>query len=126
MPDCVLDTTVVAMANGDIAARRPGNIFDRRLVVLESVVNGTLRLRYNTKLLGEYQRLIRDHRNDIIEALFIVLADRAIFVPRSTLARQHYRTATEKCHWPGHDQHLLAAALHGDDSALFVTERRHV
>lgn len=124
MADCVLDASVVALANGDITARRPGNVFDRRLAVIEKVGSGALRLRYNSKLLCEYQPLIREYRNDVIELFFAVLADRAIRVPRNTLSRQHYARATQRCRWPPHDQHLLAAALGGNDPAIFVTERR--
>jgi hypothetical protein len=35
MPDSVVDTSTVAFSNGDIAGRKPGNLFDRRLTVLE-------------------------------------------------------------------------------------------
>ena len=86
MPDCVLDAAVVGMANGDIAARRPGNVFDRRLVVIEEVVRGLRRLRYNTRLLGEYRPLTLIRRNDVIELFFSVLADRGVFVSRNNLS----------------------------------------
>ena len=122
MPDCVLDATVVAMANGEIAARRPGNVFDRRLAVVEQVVSGARRLRYNPRLWGEYERVIQQYRNDVIELFFSVLADRSVFVRRNTLSRQDYAKATQRCRWPSHDQHLLAAALGGVDPAIVVTE----
>ena len=123
MPDCVLDTTVVALANGDLAARQPGNAFDRRLRAIEQVVTGVRRLRYNTKILGEYQRLVRQYRNDVIEMLFLILdSDRSVLVRRSTLSRQEYAAAVKQCGWPSHDQHLLAAALGGVDPAIVVTE----
>jgi hypothetical protein len=124
MPDSVIDATVIGMANGDIAGRRPGNILDRRLQVIEQVVNGARRLRYNAKLLAEYRPLTRVFRNDVIELFFAVLADRAVLVRRSTLARQVFHTARNRCDWPRHDQHLLAAALDGDDAIIFVTEFR--
>ncbi len=124
MPDCVVDATVVAMANGDIAGRRAGNVLDRRLAVLEEVARGARRLRYNAKLLDEYRPFIAVFRNDVIEVFFRVLADRAVLVRRSTLTRQDHTTATRTCRWPSHDQHLLAAALDGDDSTIFVTEAR--
>lgn len=125
MPDCVLDATVVALANGDLAGRRPGNVFDRRLGAIEQVVTGTRRLRYNPRLLREYQRLIRDYRNDVIELLFFVLdSDRSIFVGRNTLSRQDYDKAIRRCQWPSHDQHLLAAALDGVNPIIVVTEPR--
>jgi hypothetical protein len=116
---------VVAFANGDLTARRPGNLIDRRLRVIEQVVAGKRRLRYNQKLLGEYQRLIQRYRNDVIELLFGVLdSQRSVRVPRSTLSRHDYATATSRCRWPSHDQHLLAAALSGDEPSIFVTEAR--
>ena len=34
MPDCVLDATVVAMANGDIAGRKPGNSLELQVLIL--------------------------------------------------------------------------------------------
>lgn len=124
MPDCVLDATVVAFANGDLAARRRGNVFDRRLLVIEEVVRGHRRLRYNTRLLGEYSRLIQEYRNDVVHLLFQVLdSERSVRVPRSSLSRQNYDTATTRCGWPSHDQHLLAAAVDGLDPSIFVTEK---
>jgi hypothetical protein len=124
MADCVLDATVVAMANGDIAARRAGNVLDRRLAVLEAVVGGVRRLRYNRKLLEEYRPFIRAFRNDVIEVFVRVLADRGVLVSRNTLRRQEHAAATRRCRWPTHDQHLLAAAVGGDDPTIFVTEAR--
>lgn len=125
MPDCVLDATVVGFANGDIAGRRRGNVFDLRLAAIEKVVNGVRRLRYNPRLLHEYKQLTRIYRNDVIELLFRVLADQAVLVRRNTLARQDYVRATRDCGWPSHDQHLLAAALGGIDPVIVVTEERH-
>jgi hypothetical protein len=124
MPDSVVDASAVAFSNGDIAARKPGNLLDRRLTVLEQVANGQRRLRYNPKLRSEYLQIIREHRNDVIELFFAALADRGVFVARNTLSRQHHATATARCRWPTHDQHLLAAAMGGDNPTIFVTEQR--
>jgi hypothetical protein len=125
MSDCVLDASIVAYANGDLKGRRPGNLFHRRLRVIEQVCEGDLRLRYHSKLLREYQQLIRAHRNDVIEVFFAVLdSERTVLVPRNVLSRQDHACATRKCRWPSHDQHLLAAALDGDDPRLFVTEEQ--
>lgn len=126
MPDCVVDATVVALSNGNIAGRRTGNLLDRRLTVLEQIARGARRLRYNSKLLHEYQQLIQEYRNDVIETLFNLLDDtrHAILVRRNSLSRQDHAKATE-CGWPNHDQHLLAAALNGIDPAIVVTEERH-
>src|SRR6266849_6473172 len=126
MPDCVVDATVVAFSNGNIAGRRPGNVLDRRLTILEQVVTGTRRLRYNPRLLHEYEQLIQQYRNDVIEALFSLLDDtrRSVLVRRNSLSRQDHARATGACGWPSHDQHLLAAALDGADPAIVVTEQR--
>jgi hypothetical protein len=125
MPDCVLDASVVALSNGDLAGRRSGNMLDRRLLVLEEVIADHRRLRYNARLLGEYQRLIQDYRNDVIELLFRVLdSDRSVRVSRNNLTSQNHAMATRRCRWPSHDQHLLAAALDGVDPSIFVTEDR--
>lgn len=122
MADCVVDASIVHFANTDLAARRPGNVADRRLQVLEQVAGGLRRVRYNQKLLGEYQQLVQERRNDVIEVFFLVLdSSRAVRVSRSTLSRQDYATA-RCCRWPAHDQHLLAAAIGGDDPSIVVTE----
>jgi hypothetical protein len=126
MTDCVVDATVIHLANGDLVSRQLGTLFDRRLRLLEQVTNGSRRLRYNPKLLGEYERLTREVRNDIVELFFIALSEKAFLVKRNTLSRQDYRTANRKCGWPGHDQHLIAAALGGNDPHLVVTERWHI
>jgi hypothetical protein len=127
MPDYVVDATVIGFANGDIAARRPGNVLDRRLSVIEQVVRGVRRLRYNRRLLSEYTQLVQEYRNDVIDAFFALLDDsrRAVLVRRSTLSAGDYDTARRSCRWPTHDQHLLAAALGGDDPTIAVTEARH-
>ena len=124
MTDCVLDASVVHCANGLIGRRRPGSALDRRLSVLEEAIRGNRRLRYNSKLLTEYQQIVKEFRNDIVEALFELLTTRSVFVRRSTLSRQHHQLATERCRWPRHDQHLLAAALGGDNPSIAVTEER--
>jgi hypothetical protein len=126
MPDCVVDTSVLAFANGDIAGRRPGNLLDQRLGVLEQIVGGARRLRYNPKLLDEYQKLITQYRNDVIETVFAILDDtrRSVRVTRSSLSRQDRAKAADRCHWPDHDQHLLAAAIGGDYPSIVVTEDR--
>jgi hypothetical protein len=117
---------VVYKANGDIAGRRPGSILDRRLRALEQIGRGVRRLRYNPKLLGEYRRVVREPRNDVIELFFNVLSERAVLVSRNTLSRHCYAKAVRTCRWPNHDQHLLAAAIDGIDASILVTEEAHV
>lgn len=122
MSDVVFDTTVVAWANRDMGARRPGNSFDRRLRLLERARDGQLRIRYNKRLLGEYQRRVMERRNDIIEMFFVLLdSTRAIRVSRNNLSRQHHQRAVQEG-WPSHDQHLLAAAVGGDRPCVYVDE----
>ena len=126
MHDCVVDATVIHMANGDISGRRPGNVLDKRLTALHQISSGARRLRYNPKLLGEYQRVARERRNDIIELFFTALAERAILVTRNKLPRHIYATAIQMCGWPSHDQHLLAAAVGGVRPSILVTEQGHL
>jgi peptide methionine sulfoxide reductase MsrB len=76
--------------------------------------------------MGEYERLTKERRNDVIELFFTALSERAILVKKSTLSRQHYQKAKGKCGWPGHDQHLIAAAIGGTDPHIVVTEQMHV
>ena len=126
MIDYVLDATFVAFSNGDLAGRRPGNVLDRRLKVVEEVIyRQDRRLRYNQRLRREYEDHAKTTRNDFVEVFFSYLdSNRPFRVPRNTLSRQHYNTAT-KIRWPGHDQHLLAAAIGGIKPHLFVTEHKH-
>jgi hypothetical protein len=58
MADSVIDTSVVSMANGQIAGRRRGNALDRRLSAIEDVAYGRRRIRYNPNPLVEYQRIV--------------------------------------------------------------------
>ena len=122
MADSVLDATVVAFSNGDLAGRRRGNALDTRLKLLEQVVEQRRPIRYNLKLRAEYIQHLLVNRNDII-ALFVAALDSPIatFVPRNTLSRQLWAEA-HACRWPAHDQHLLAAAIDGDQPTLIVTE----
>jgi hypothetical protein len=126
MPDCVVDATVIYKANGDIAGRRSGNLLDKRLAVIQQIGSGLRRLRYNPKLLTEYRRVVREPRNDVIELFFTILSEQAVFVKRNKLPQHSYAKAVERCCWPSHDQHLLAAAIDGVDPSIFVTEERHV
>ena len=126
MPDWVIDATIVGMTNTELTERHPGNLLDRRLTVMERVAKSEARLRYNQKLLGEYETLTRKRKNDVIELLFALLdSTSAIIVPKNSLTRQEFDVAKNKCGWPSHDQHLLAAAIGGIDPSIFVTERHH-
>jgi hypothetical protein len=122
MSDCVLDTSLVRGANEDMESRKPGSLFDKTLAIIEEVANGTWRVRYNPKLLNEYQAQVRIYKNDFMSVFFQILdSAQAVRVERSTLTRQQ-KAASDKCKWPSHDQHLLAAAIDGNNCCIFVTE----
>src|SRR5687767_5021777 len=114
MPDCVIDATVVAFRNeGEDACKA-----NWRLVVnaIDLVVCGDRRVRYNAKLLDEYARIVNDFRDDIVEAFFQILdSDRAVKVNTNKLRRHHFVSIVLNCRWPSHDQHLIAAAIGGED-----------
>jgi hypothetical protein len=123
MIDAVLDTTVVAIGNKDIAGRKAGNSFDRVLAVLEKILDGTVLVRYNNKLRVEYTEHVRERRNDFIENFFSILdSSQAIFVRKNSLSRQEYALAVVADRWPSHDQHLIAAAIGGENPTIYVTE----
>ena len=123
MNDAVFDTTVVAFANSDLSARKPGNSLDTRLRLLEGTVRRDFRIRYNAKLLKEYEQHVREHRNDVIELFFGALDSKgAILVKKNSLSRQEFNLARNQ-RWPSHDQHLIAAALGGTQTHIYVTER---
>jgi hypothetical protein len=123
MSDVVFDTTVVAFANSGIAPTKARNSFRRRLGLLDAAACRRVRVRYNGRLLHEYQQAIKEFRNDVIQAFFAILdSPAAIWVPKSTLSRQLHIRATQSG-WPTHDRHLLAAAINGDNPRLYVTEK---
>lgn len=124
MSDCVIDAALIHLSNGDLAGRRPGNVLDRRLKVIEDVGEGKRRPRYNQKLFGEYQCLTKKLRNDVVAAFIQVLTDSGVRVKRNCLKSRDHGKAT-KCGWPSHDQHLLAAALEGQNPTIFVSEWKH-
>jgi hypothetical protein len=118
----VYDTTVVAFANGDLVGRKANNILDRRLRAIEEFLEGRRIAWYNSKLEGEYSVKVVERRNDVIVAFFLAIVDRGKRAQRNQLTRQaHARALT--LGWPSHDQHLLAAALEGTRSTIYVTEK---
>lgn len=124
MSDAVFDTTVVAFANSTITSHKAGTSCARRFNLLAGAVAGNVRIRYNAKLLTEYTDKVRLRRNDVIELFFALLDSRAaIRVSRNNLSRQHHHRAVS-VRWPIHDQHLLAAAIDGDRSYIYVTEKQ--
>ena len=126
MNDCVIDATIVCLSNGDLANRVPGNSLDQKLKVLEEVTGFFRRLRYNSRLLNEYERLIDLHQNDVVRLFFDILdSPHAFRVSRNALSRQDHAVAIGDCGWPSHDQHLIAAAIGGVNPSIFVTEQKH-
>jgi hypothetical protein len=126
MTDCVIDATVIYKANGAISGRRPGNKMDWRLAVIEEVGSGARRLRYNRKLLHEYEQVVQERRNDVIDLFFAQLTETAVLVNRNRLSASCYQKAVVRCGWPKHDQHLLAAAIGGVTPSIVVTENGHI
>lgn len=126
MTDCVIDATIIGLSNDELANRVQGNSLDHKLQIVEQVTSGIRRVRYNSKLLNEYERLVGQYQNDVIHLFFIILdSPRAFRVGRNSLSRQHHASAVNDCGWPSHDQHLIAAALDGIDPSIFVTEFHH-
>ena len=122
MGQCVVDTSFLAKANGALAGIRAGNLLHRRINAISRIVEGKDRLRYNSKLLQEYAPHIKDCRNDIVEQLVALLDDsETIKVRKNTLKRQD-KARANKCRWPNHDQHVLAAAIGGEEVTIHVTE----
>ncbi len=82
---------------------------------------GTRRAIYNKRLLAEYMAHVMTCRNDAIAAFIRRLADIGLMAKRNTLSASDHAKAMS-LGWPSHDQHLLAAALEGNESTVFVIE----
>jgi hypothetical protein len=122
MPECVFDTSFVRLANDSLFGEKRGNLLNRRLTPLRQAVAAKSHLRYNRKLLGEYSMQIRERHNDVVEQFFALLdSPQATLVRKNALSRQDNAKA-RLCRWPVHDQHVLAAAIGGDDVVIHVTE----
>lgn len=113
MNNTVYDTKLIATVNCPLSARRANTVLNRRIEIVEESVGQKQRTiaRYNWKLWSEYEKHIKDYRNDIIILFFSKLADIGIRVSVCTLRRQHWNKIRN--HWPSHDQHLIAAAIGG-------------
>ncbi|MGD0036813.1 MAG: hypothetical protein ABSC53_05930 [Bacteroidota bacterium] len=123
MIDFVVDATIIGMSNVEMVAPETNSRFVRLVAVLDQIANGNDHARYNSRLLSEYEQLTKIHRNDIIDMFFNLLEPpHSVFVNRNRLERHHYVVAVDKCGWPSHDQHLLAAAIGGSNPLILVTE----
>jgi hypothetical protein len=122
MDDCVFDASFIAKANGHLAGEKQGNLLNRRLSAIRQVTSGKSRIRYNPKLLDEYCHLVKELRNDIVDQFVTLLEDEnTVRLSGSTLCRQD-KAKANKCRWPTHDQHVLAAAVGGKQVTIHVTE----
>jgi hypothetical protein len=122
MSDSVVDTTFIALANEELAEARADDLLYKLVTAIGKIVEGKDRLRVNPKLLKEYEPHICEHRNDIVDQ-FVALLDspETVRLTSSSLRRSDNAKA-ETCHWPGHDRHLLAAAINGEKVTIHVTE----
>lgn len=126
MAERVYDASFVGYANCSLDEPTPERqAFLRQLLdAIVQVIRGHARLRCNPALLTEYARLLKDHRNDVIDEFVAILDDeRTIIVKRNTL-RSNENAKADKCGWPFHDRHLLAAAIGGTEVTIHVTESR--
>lgn len=122
MDDKVIDTTVVAFANDPINDHTSDQV-TRCLPVIQEIVNGSFRCRFNTTLINEYEKLTRTQRNDVIEVFIIILDSPGAIRGRNSL-RHHENARAQDMMWPRHDRHLLAAAIDGVNPSIVVTENR--
>jgi len=126
MSDAVIDTTVVALSNVRLTCLKEGSNLHARIRLLKQCYAGERRIRFNGRLRAEYDSKVSGIENDFVRLFFELLdSSRSIFVKKSTLSRQFYDRARNDCGWPGHDQHILAAGVGGEQVVLFVTEERH-
>jgi len=126
MADNVYDASFIGYANCSLGDPTPGrrDFLEKLIAAIVPVVSGTSRVRWNNTLRIEYDRLIKEHRNDVVDQFFAMLTSgSAVFVARNRL-RKHEDQDAEKCNWPYHDRHLIAAAVDGEDVTIHVTEER--
>lgn len=120
MADAVIDTTVLAFANGPCGPVLAGALA-RCLPYVSKVTAGAWRCRYNKKLLAEYISKVRKPRNDLVAAFLTILDTRQAFLAKNSLSHSEYVRA-KRIRWPTHDHHLLAAAVGGIEPSIVVTE----
>lgn len=99
---------------------------DKRLALLELAVRGITETLINRKLLGEYERQIKNVaiRNETIRMFIEYVVDRGTDSGRSALSSRDWEKA-RAARWPAHDQHLLAAAIIRPRTTIYVTEGAH-
>jgi hypothetical protein len=119
---CVLDTNVLQKANAAITtAPREGAKFVRRVNLLQKIAEGAFLVMYSRSLLNEYDRQIREPRNDYIRAFLEILSKSA-----ETNWHQRWRgdrDTARRCRYPQHDDHVLRTAIHAEGSDLFSEEQ---
>lgn len=119
----VYDACVIGKSNRSIKNRKQDNALDKRLSAIELFLSGKKGACYNTKLREEYVSLTRTIVNDVVSSFMVLLTEKGHRVKQSTLSTSDYALAREAA-WPGHDQHLLAAAIGGGAVTIFSTENR--
>jgi hypothetical protein len=126
MGESVFDASFIGYANGPLEelASNPSGVLGHLARAVEEVAAGRGFIRCNPKLLTEYDRLVKEYRNDlIVEFISLLDSGKTIRLTSSSLSRQENARA-ERCNWPQHDRHLLAAAVGGSKVTIHVTEPR--
>jgi hypothetical protein len=114
MIDVVYDTRFLASANGviDASSLRNGNRLHQRISAIELFTDKSNRkaiVCYNKKLLSEYEKNIKEYRNDYIIIFFALLTDEGVDSKRSNLSRSEWSRISDV--WDSEDRHLLAAII---------------
>ena len=122
--ECVIDTTILQKANAPLThAPRVRSLFVKRLRLLRRIASGHLKVLISRKLLSEYQRQIREPRNDHIMAFLALLDDptRAAHNWAKSWSGNH-RQKARKCRYPREDDHVLRTAVGPKRSTIFTEE----
>jgi hypothetical protein len=118
---CVLDTNVLQKANATISTEpRHNSKFVRRVDLLQRVAEGTFVVMYSARLIGEYDRHIKEPRNDYVKAFLEILSKSAERNWHGVWRSD--REAARKCKYPAHDDHVLRTAIHPEGCHLFSEE----
>ena len=121
MSETVYDTRFLACANGNISNLRPFSQLQKRVSYVKEFSDGKTTARFNAKLLQEYDKHIKEYRNEIIESFFKLLVDHGIKSNRNTLTGPDWQRLDGA--WPTHDRHLLAAAIDGVKVRIITSEK---